>query len=171
LGAAPACGAKLVRFGRLCGPQAVCQSDSSRHRQLWSARHLEACLQGRRDGDVVSRSMLRIGRWEPRLFYEVLARLRAAAAAAAAAGQRPPVFLDIGANLGAFAVPLASAGHRVIAFEALAANLVALRRSLCRNPALGDRVLLFDRALGASAEHDCVFVSTPHNKARGVPAR
>jgi len=81
------------------------------------------------------------------------------------------VFLDIGANLGAFAVPLASAGHRVIAFEALAANLVALRRSLCRNPALGDRVLLFDRALGASAEHDCVFVSTPHNKARGVPAR
>jgi len=119
---------------------------------------------------VVSRSMLRIGRWEPRLFYEVLARLQSAAAAAAAAGPRPPVFLDIGANLGAFAVPLASAGHRVIAFEALAANLVALRRSLCRNPALGDRVLLFDKALGASAEHDCVFVSTPHNKARGVPA-
>lgn len=125
----------------------------------------------RRDGDEISASVRRAGQWEAGLLHEILARLRAAAAAADAAGQRPPVLLDIGANLGTFALAVAAAGHRVIAFEALAANAVALRRSLCRNPALGDRVLLFDRALGASAEHDCVFVSTPHNKARGVPAR
>ena len=123
----------------------------------------------RRDGDEISASVRRAGQWEAGLVHEILARLRAAAAAADAAGQRPPVLLDIGANLGAFALAVASAGHRVIAIEALAANAVALRRSLCRNPALGDRVLLFDKALGASAELNCVIVSGIDNKVRSAP--
>lgn len=119
-----------------------------------------------RDGDVLSSSVQDAGQWEAGLATAMLAVLNGAAAAAATAGHTAPVFLDIGANLGAFTLAIAAAGHRVIAIEPLAANTVALRRSLCRNGELAQRVLLFDKALSGDTGRECVIVSGVENKVR-----
>ena len=119
-----------------------------------------------RDGDVISSSVAKHGQWEAGLVSAILARLNSAAAAASAAQQRSPVFLDIGANLGTYTLAVAAAGHRVIAIEPLASNTIALRRSLCRNAELAQRVLLLDKALGAGGAQDCVMVSGLDNKVR-----
>ena len=113
---------------------------------------------------MISSSVAKDGQWEAGLVSAILARLNAAAAAASAAQQRLPVFLDIGANLGAFTLTVAAAGHRVIAIEPLASNTLALRRSLCRNAELAQRVLLLDKALGGGGARDCVMVSGVTNK-------
>ena len=118
----------------------------------------------RRDGDMISSSVAKSGQWEAGLVSAILARLNAAAAAASAALQRSPVFLDIGANIGTYTLAVAAAGHRVIAIEPLASNTVALRRSLCRNAELVQRVLLLDKALGGGGAQDCVMVSGLDNK-------
>lgn len=123
-------------------------------------RYRAAC----RDGDMISTSVAKDGQWEAGLVSAILARLNSAAAAASAVQQRSPVFLDIGANLGTYTLAVAAAGHRVIAIEPLASNTVALRRSLCRNAELAQRVLLLDKALGGGGAQDCVMVSGLDNK-------
>lgn len=115
---------------------------------------------------MLSSSVQVAGQWEAGLATAMLAMLNGAAAAAESAGQTAPVFLDIGANLGAFTLAIAAAGHRVIAIEPLAANTVALRRSLCRNGELAQRVLLFDKALSGDTGRECVIVSGIENKVR-----
>ncbi|KAF8071098.1 hypothetical protein HT031_001180 [Scenedesmus sp. PABB004] len=85
-----------------------------------------------------------------------------------AAGGAPvaPLVVDVGANVGWFMANAAAAGARVAAFEAMAANAALLRRTLCANPWLHERIALFATGLG-NASASCFVISDVHNAVDG----
>lgn len=55
------------------------------------------------------------------------------------------VLLDVGANVGWFTLQAAAIGYRVLAVEPMPRNQGALRRTLCENPKLAEKVTLIPK--------------------------
>ena len=105
--------------------------------------------------DLVSREILRTGRWEIGHPQE-LASLADSTLEPAVNGQADPTvrrtFLDIGANIGFYSLLFAHHGWRVISVEPMTRNRAALEASLCLNPELRSRVTVVAAALGSAAQ-------------------
>ncbi len=56
--------------------------------------------------------------------------------------QKDVILMDVGANVGTHSLAAAAHGFSVLAFEPMHVNIVAIRHSLCANPALRKRVTL-----------------------------
>ncbi|KAF8057927.1 Serine/threonine-protein phosphatase PP1 isozyme 1 [Scenedesmus sp. PABB004] len=97
---------------------------------------------------------------------EAAAARRQGAASARAEPARPPLLVDVGANVGWFALNGAAAGARIAAFEAMPSNIALIRRSLCANPWLADRVGLYGTGLGAEPG-TCHIISGRTNRGDG----
>eukprot|EP00879_Flechtneria_rotunda_P004881 GHRR01005155.1.p1 GENE.GHRR01005155.1~~GHRR01005155.1.p1 ORF type:complete len:483 (+),score=198.37 GHRR01005155.1:74-1522(+) len=78
-----------------------------------------------------------------------------------------PLMVDVGANLGWFMLNAAAAGARVAAFEAMTSNIALLRRSLCTNTWLEERIALYGTGLGATPSA-CYLISGTDNRGDGL---
>ncbi|WIA32034.1 hypothetical protein OEZ86_002886 [Tetradesmus obliquus] len=111
--------------------------------------------------------------WESSEINEMLWALRqhqAVQQLAAQQGKAPgpavPLMVDVGANIGWFTLNAAAARARVVAFEAMSSNIALLRRSLCANPWLQDRIALFGTGLGPKSSN-CLMISGNDNQGDG----
>lgn len=68
------------------------------------------------------------------------------------------VFLDVGANIGWHSIYAAAVGYTVLAFEPMLKNIGAMRRTLCQNPELQQRLTLISTV---SAESGVLWRGQP----------
>eukprot|EP00959_Pyramimonas_sp_CCMP1952_P286232 5985523-Pyramimonas_sp.AAC.1 len=73
--------------------------------------------------------------------------------------------MDIGANVGYFGLLAASHGHTVYMFEPMALNRAIVRSSMCMNPEMAERIMLFPYGLGEHAV--CTLISHKENVGDG----
>ena len=104
--------------------------------------------------DIVSRSILKKGNWEPWTADHIKTAL---------AEKEGSVFIDIGANIGYFVLYMATLGYNVIAVEASQENANLIRYSLCLNPELKSRIKLHNIAL-AEKRMRCAMASPEGNR-------
>jgi FkbM family methyltransferase len=73
--------------------------------------------------------------------------------------------VDIGANVGYFGLLAASLGHTVLMFEPMALNRAIVRTSMCMNPKMGKKIMLFPYGVGEPAL--CTLISAETNVGDG----
>ena len=88
----------------------------------------------RTKGGAVGRALERQGTWAPEITDDMLDALHQA-------GEKS-LMIDLGAGVGWFSLAAASANHPVISVEATPPRVAALRRSICANEHLQDRIAL-----------------------------
>lgn len=104
----------------------------------------------------ISRSLLTMGHWEPKLVKGVLDVMK---------NMPTEYFLDIGGNLGAFSLAVAAAGYKAIAFEPLLFNAELFAASVGTFPRPGSVTILKTAVSNvSSSEQLCVVPAMGRNR-------
>ena len=86
--------------------------------------------------DIVSDNVAR-GGWETKYVTNAIKALKKVASSKT---NPNPIFLDIGANVGFFTLSVAASGFDVIAFEPMRENALLIKKTICDNPVLDQKV-------------------------------
>lgn len=123
-----------------------------------------------RRGDLISREIIRTGKWEIGRPSEMGDLATNWTWPAWPAWPQRPVFLDIGGNLGYYSLLFAHHGYDVLTVEPMAQNRLAIEASLCINPELRRRVRLIPASVGRTSGALCSIVpsNVHHNRGNGV---
>eukprot|EP00240_Pyramimonas_obovata_P005911 CAMPEP_0118931162 /NCGR_PEP_ID=MMETSP1169-20130426/7596_1 /TAXON_ID=36882 /ORGANISM="Pyramimonas obovata, Strain CCMP722" /LENGTH=337 /DNA_ID=CAMNT_0006873629 /DNA_START=203 /DNA_END=1216 /DNA_ORIENTATION=+ len=116
-----------------------------------------------KSGDLVCNAIERYGGWDSNL-GDALIRAKDYLPEAARPFPMTNV-MDIGANVGYFGLLAASQGHTVYMFEPMALNRAIVRSSMCMNPEMAERIMLFPYGLGEHAT--CTLISHKENVGDG----
>ncbi|KAI7846166.1 hypothetical protein COHA_000336 [Chlorella ohadii] len=119
------------------------------------------------ESDIVSNEIMHNGVWEHAETVNILARLEEWKQAKQQ-GSSGVVLLDVGANVGWFTLQAAAMGYHVLAVEPMPRNQGALRRTLCENQKLAEKVTLIPKGL-SDKPRKCQLYVLKSNKGNGTP--
>jgi FkbM family methyltransferase len=116
--------------------------------------------------DIVSHDIQTKGSWELAETREVLDRLQEWRDMHVM-DSSDVVFVDVGANIGWHSIYAAAVGYTVLAFEPMLKNIGAVRRTLCENSELQQRLTLVSKGLSHKPA-SCKFLVRTNNRGNGV---